>query len=166
MPNDITSDIAFVGLHAVIEQLVKENLRFSSFFPDVPELDALDKLFPSGYAHMLERTTNAVVFRVVTQLKAPLDVLNAMTMLFPGLYIRCLWRDIGGREGLWVTTEDGPREFQWFGHCIEAYHMDENVFRVRPIKSTRINPFDTKVANGQTEATYHLSGPSDSNLSW
>ncbi len=128
MPNDITSDITFVGQHAVIEQLVKENLRFSYFFPEVPELVALDELFPSGYAHVLEQTENSVQFRVFTYSEPPLDALHAMTDLFPGLYIRCMWKDEGGREGLWVTTmEDDDvqiREFRWFGPCLEAYHMD------------------------------------------
>ena len=139
MPNDILSDITFVGFHEVIEQLVKVNLRFSAFFPEVPELSALDEIFPSGYATMLERTHNSVTFRVESVSDPPLDALHALKDMFPGLYIRCLWKDEGGREGLWVTCqgegeeEYGIREVRWFGPCLEAYVMD-------PITNTNTKP--------------------------
>jgi hypothetical protein len=124
MPNEIISDVTFVGFRDVIERLVKENLRFSSFFPEVPELAELDAIYPSGYVVMLERAENFVTFRIDSPQDPPLDVLQAFVDLFPGLYIRCLWREEGGREGLWVTTEEGVREMRWFGPCLEAYHMD------------------------------------------
>ena len=126
MPNEVISDITFIGLQANIDALVRENLRFSTFFPEVPELKELDskELYPRGYVTMLERTNNSVTFRVETPRDPPLDVLQAMTDLFPGLCIRCLWRDEGGQEGIWVTTIDGIREMRWIGPCLEAYGMD------------------------------------------
>jgi hypothetical protein len=128
MPNETVSTITFVGIHAVIERLVKENLRFSVFFPEVPELAELDAIYPSGYASILERTENSVTFRVESPEDPPLDTLQAFVDLYPGLYIRCLWRDEGGREGLWVRTieEESVRDIRWYGPCIEAYHMDPN----------------------------------------
>ncbi len=126
MPNDVVSDITFVGLQEIIQRLIAENLRFSSFFPEVPELAELDALYPSGYAHVIEQTENSVTFRVDSPEDPPLDVLQAFIDLFPDLYIRCLWKEEGGREGLWVTTEDGVREMRWYGPCLEAYHMDPN----------------------------------------
>jgi hypothetical protein len=130
MPNEVISDITFVGLHTIIERLIKENLRFSAFFPEVPELTILDELYPSGYATMIERTENSVTFRVESHLKIHLlEVLQAFADLYPELYIRCLWREEGGREGLWVRTygEEGVREIRWYGPCLEAYHMDPSI---------------------------------------
>ncbi len=131
MPNDVTSDITFVGLQIHIDSLVRENLRFSTFFPEVLELKEMDShvLYPRGYATLLERTNNSATFRVESIRDPPLDVLQAMTDLFPGLYIRCLWRDEGGQEGLWVTTHDGIREMRWVGPCLEAYVMDPFVVK-------------------------------------
>lgn len=141
MPNEVISDITFVGIHKIIERLVKENLRFSAFFPEVPELTILDELYPSGYAHMLEHTENSVTFRVESPEDPPLEVLQAFVDLYPELYIRCLWREEGGREGLWVRTygEEGVREMRWYGPCLEAYHMDPSPGHMKEQRNSSSN---------------------------
>lgn len=113
MPNDCTSTITIIAKPEEIDQIEK----------------CIDEIIPCR-EHIIElRTRTCLQIQCITNWEPPIPSLIDIHRTYNtnrNLYIKCIWNEEGGMEGVWVTTPTGIRDMRWQGPPLEAYHLEPN----------------------------------------